>query len=97
MIEDRLPTPPQIADAPELAIIALLEITLEVTGAALAAAHPELSDEDFPLNASEEARWADRIMLRADRVQHALAHYRYALRLSQEDAFREREDTDPPF
>ena len=44
----RLPTPPEIADTPELAVLASAQSALELMGRALVAANPELVNQDAP-------------------------------------------------
>ena len=56
----RLPTPPEIADAPELAALASADRALELMSRSLVAAHPELvnqeaSDAAEPHRLREEA------------------------------------------
>jgi hypothetical protein len=46
--EQTLPTPPELAQAPELALIALLHHALELTVRVLIAAHPQLNDLEKP-------------------------------------------------
>lgn len=45
---DRTPTPEDLVDAPELAILAALERTLDLVVRALVSAHPELADPERP-------------------------------------------------
>jgi hypothetical protein len=95
MSPHRLPLPPQIIEDPERAILAALEVTLEIAINALFAAHPELSDDHFPRRASEAARWADRLITEAKRLEGALAGYRYAL--SPLDGEQDEAEEDRPF
>jgi hypothetical protein len=53
---------------------------LEILVRALAAAHPVLSDEEFPKRASESARIADDVLDLVKKQQYALARYRWAVR-----------------
>jgi hypothetical protein len=80
---------------PERAILAVLEITLEIAANSLIAAYPELCDDDFPRRASEAARWADRLITEVKRMEGVLAGYRYSLSPHKSEE-NERED-DPPF
>lgn len=74
-------TPPvsSLGVAPELAALALLEAALEVTRAALVAAHPELlrSDDFVPSVASTEV--AFQLIEQALRLCGTIHHYRIAL------------------
>ena len=45
---DPIPTPDDLVDAPELAILVALDHTLELAASALACAHPELLDPERP-------------------------------------------------
>lgn len=95
MSPHRLPLPPQIMDDPERAILAALEVTLEIAVNALVAAHPELCDDNFPDRASPAARWADRVINETSKMQEVLAGYRYAL--SSPDGQERPEEEDPAF
>jgi len=92
----RLPLSPQIMDDPERAILAALEVTLEIAVNALVAAHPELCDDNFPDGASQAARWADRVISETSKMQEVLAGYRYALSCP-EGKERPEEEDDPVF
>lgn len=94
----RLPTPSQIADDPERAVLAALDITLELAENALIAACPELCDDHFPDGAGEVALCADRLLVLAREVHGALARYQLAqLRARQPGARQETEEEAPPF
>lgn len=73
-------TPPvsSLGFAPELAALALLEAALEVTRAALVAAHPELRSDDFvPSVASTEV--ASQLIEQALGLCGTIRRYRIAL------------------
>lgn len=92
----RFPTPPEIADVPELAILAALENTLDLAIYALLAAHPQLGDPDCPswLRDPSPARAsADRILAAAAPLARALGAYRRAVTPSPNDD----PDPDVPF
>ena len=82
----RLPTPPEIADAPELAALAGADHALEMMRRALIAANPELLDQEFT-PASGPALLPD---LALDLISHAAALTklieRYAERIDRERA-----------
>ena len=80
MNDDNLPTPEDLAIAPELAAVAATSLMLEILVRALGATHPVLSDEDFPESASVSARIADEIIELVKKQQYALARYRWAVR-----------------
>jgi hypothetical protein len=85
----RFPTPPEIADVPELAILAALEHTLDLALYALLAAHPQLSDPECPdrLRDPSPARAAaDRIVTAAHSLARALDAYRRAVTPSPHQA-----------
>ena len=74
--------PPELYTAPELAILAVLDQTLQQTIYALFAAHPELVD-DIPFhlrgNLSPEIWVADAIYNQANALQQAIERYREAV------------------
>jgi hypothetical protein len=92
----RPPTPAEIADAPELAILAALDDTLETALRALLAAHPQLGDLECPAwarEASATSAAADRVLTAARPLAHALDAYRRAITLRLDAEI----DRDPPF
>ena len=80
----------QLAAAPELAILAVLEAALDVTILALAAAWPELQELDLD-SSYDEARAAFDVIERARTLAAAVNRYRLAL------ATADRRDHDLPF
>jgi hypothetical protein len=87
MSRPRSPTPAELADAPELAILAALDDTLHLALRALVAAHPQLGDPDCPAWAREAgatAAAADRILTAARRLDRALDAYRRATTRSRD-------------
>lgn len=93
----RLPLPPQIMNDPERAILAALEVTLEIAVNALVAAHPELCDDNFPDRAGPAARWADRVINATSKMQEVLAGYRYALSCGGDQEESPEDKDDPAF
>jgi len=88
----RPPTPIEIAHAPELAILAALDDTLDLALRALVAAHPPLGDPDCPRwtqDLSPTRAAADRLLAAARPLTHALDAYRRAV------ARPRRRDPDP--
>ena len=75
MRPSRLPTPPQIMEEPERAILAALDVVLEIVESAVMAAHPELFAEEPPSGACEETLAADRLIGLIREMQGTLAAY----------------------
>ena len=70
-----LPTVPDLAAAPELAVLAALVGLLDIVAAALLAAHPELADDERPY-------WIhtpDIVPVAAHILRRAAARYRLAV------------------
>ena len=92
-------TPELLADAPELATLAVLEKLLLVATQALIAEHSTLRQAPWPLELQEEPatlREARRVLQRISRLQSALPRYQRAVL----DAVAPRGDdktTDLPF
>ena len=68
--------PEMLVGAPELAVLALLEETLRITGDALLAAQPALIGEPPPWRVSAELIAATRLLRDARRLGRAVANYR---------------------
>ena len=79
MNDNHLPTPYELNDAPELAVLAALDFTLEVATRALIAAYPELCEDKLPRYRIKPVICGDRILSRAIKLQVALARYRQAV------------------
>jgi hypothetical protein len=81
---DRAPTPDQLDDAPELAVLAVLEPALQATASALIAMHPELRsgcglDDKSPRH---PAVWvAYELTDRARALRDTIRRYRIALEI----------------
>lgn len=74
-----LPSPEALSDAPELAILAALENTLDLSAHALLAAHPELLRGDIALispDASIRVVLADALLSWVSATGSAIARYR---------------------
>ena len=96
---DRTPTPDDLAHAPELAILASLENTLELAVRALVCAHPELADPERPYwlrQASRMATAADNVVHQSADMKQALIAYREAVETRRRDEASEHPD-DLPF
>lgn len=76
MNDNPMPTPYELNDAPELAVLAALDFTLEVATRALIAAYPELCEDKLPRYRIKPVICGDRILSRAIKLQVALARYR---------------------
>jgi len=90
----RIPTPDELADHPELALLHALDEILELLPRVLVAAHPELAEPDAPYwvrEASEPARRANDLVLDAHRLRQDTRHYRAAITSAQ----HQRVDRDP--
>jgi hypothetical protein len=74
----RLPTPDEIARAPELAILAAIEHALDVAIVTLVAAQPELrpSHDGYDAVISDAAYCADTVIIEAQTLVRAIAAYR---------------------
>jgi len=81
---DPIPTPDDLVDAPELAILAALDHTLELAVSALACAHPELLDPERPYwlgSPTRAATIAQTLVRRTRELQRALRTYRGAVEI----------------
>lgn len=76
MNENHMPTPHELNEAPELAVLAALDLTLEVATRALIAAYPELCEDKLPRYRIKPVICGDRILSRAIKLQVALSRYR---------------------
>ncbi len=96
---DRTPTPDDLVDAPELAILAALDRTLDLVVRALVCAHPELADLERPywlLQASRMATAAVNVVVQAVGMTQALIAYREVIEIRRRDEAPEHPD-DLPF
>jgi len=83
----RLPTPGEIADAPELALLHALDEILDLAPRVLVAAHPELADPEAPFwvrEASRTTRKGNDIVATAHRLQRHIRAYRRAISLARD-------------
>jgi hypothetical protein len=89
--EDWRPSPPEIDRAPEVALLAVLDLALDVAMAAVVAAHPNLVDDEpfYRQLHRPEMKAADAILTRAGRLRDALDRYRRALAALRAGADRE--------
>ena len=90
------PKPAELAQAPELAILAALDDTLALALRALVAVHPQLGDPECPAWARQAGPVrdaADRILTASAPLSHALAAYRRAATRRHDDG----NDPDPSF
>jgi hypothetical protein len=81
-----LPTPPEIAETPELALLSVLNFALEASVRALVAAHPELQAEDLPPAAGAAARCAERILGHVYKLKILVASYGQLAAAEDEDS-----------
>ena len=78
----RLPTPGELVDDPEIALLHALDAILDLVPRVLVAAHPELADPDAPFwvrEASTTTRHAHHIVAAAHRLQQHIRAYRAAI------------------
>ena len=88
MSPTRPPAPEPLDEAPELAILAALDHTLELALRALVAAHPQLGDTECPAWARDPspARYAaERILATATPLATAIDAYRRAVATRRDD------------
>jgi len=81
------PTPQDLLDAPELAILAALDHTLDLAVYALVSIYPELTDPERPLwrrDASAAGHAAGIVIARTTGLKRAISEYRTALALPRE-------------
>ncbi len=76
-----LPTPPQLEQAPQLAVLVALDSTLEVASFAVQIAHPEITDDpECPYwVARPDELAAERLLTLIERLRTVIARYRKAL------------------
>jgi len=94
----RIPTPDEIAQDPELALLHALDQILNLVPRVLVAAHPELADPDAPFwvrEASTTTRHANHIVLDAHRLHQHIRAYRTAITMAREQ--RLESDPETPF
>ena len=93
-----VPTPGEIADAPELALLHALDEILDLVPRVLVAAHPELADPEAPFWGRETSRTphkANDIVATAHRLQRLLRAYRRAIAMARDQ--RLEVDPETPF
>jgi len=81
--DQTLPTPPELAQAPELALIALLDHALELTVRALVAVHPQLCDDERPhwIPQTPSTITAQAILSTVYSLQQSLDDYRHHIHM----------------
>ncbi len=85
---DRMPTPDDLVDAPELAILAALDRTLDLAVRALVCAHPELADPERPYWLRHASRLTTAANTLADQtadMKQALTDYCEAVEIRRQD------------
>jgi hypothetical protein len=85
---DRLPTPDDLVDAPELAILAALDRTLDLAVRALVCEHPELADPERPYwlpHASPLTTAAQTLVDQTHDLKQALIAYREAIQIRRQE------------
>ncbi len=92
---DQTPTPDDLVDAPELAILAALDRTLDLVVRALVCAHPELADPERPYwlrQASRMPSAAETLVDQSAEMKQALVVYREAVEIRRRDNAPEHPD-----
>jgi hypothetical protein len=92
---DRTPTPDDLAHAPELAILAALDRTLDLVVRALVCAHPEIADSERPYwlrQASPVVTAAETLVEQTADIKQTLIAYREAVEVERRDNASERPD-----
>ena len=94
----RIPTPGELTDNPELALLHALDHLLDLVPRVLVVAHPELADPEAPFwvrETSETLREADDILPTAHRLQQHIRAYRAAITRLRDQ--RVERDPESPF
>ena len=94
----RIPTPDDLAHAPELAILTALESVMELVVRALVCAHPKLADPERPYwlgQASRVTTAAETVVDQSVGMKQALIAYRETVEIRRQDEASEHPD-DPP-
>jgi hypothetical protein len=73
---DRLPTPTDLMNHPQLAAIVALDTTLLMAMRAILAAHDDLLNDDFPRSVKEADYWADRMVYLGYEIVKVIEKYR---------------------
>lgn len=86
--EQELPTPKQLCSAPQLAVLAVLEITAEMARCTLLAQHPDIFDDQRPswIRTDPSSTIAEHILAQIHSLQNAIQRYRFALAAEQENS-----------
>jgi hypothetical protein len=80
-LSPELPTTTQLVDAPELAVLHVLEVALTSVERALTAAHPDLDELVSPTKWPETTEWlADAVLANITALENAVQRYRAHLR-----------------
>lgn len=87
-----IPTPPELARAPECAALAMLDSALYAAGFALLAANPAVHDAEFARSLDRREILAEAILNQTDVLQSLLRRYRatavgWCVPLRREDPF----------
>ncbi len=79
--EDKLPTPYDLMSAPQLAVISVLDRTLEMLALTLLAQHPDLFDHEKPYWIRDDpcCGMAEQVLSNIDKLSSSLQRYRYRL------------------
>jgi hypothetical protein len=80
-IEEYLPTPRDLWSAPQLAILSVLDTTLEMVASALLAEHPDVFDDEKPywIRSDLSSAMAEEVISNIRSLCKTLEGYRYML------------------
>lgn len=91
------PTPPQLEQAPELAILAALDCALQTATSALLAVYPEFCDLEPHEPLSPAALGASQLISSAHQLRGDIAGYRSAIEHEQKRQSARVDEEDIPF
>lgn len=86
--EENRPTPRDLWSAPQLAILSVLDTTLEMVACALLAQHPDIFNHERPywISADLSSAAAEKIISNIRALRKSLDGYRYMLAVERETA-----------
>jgi|GEM_PF-1412378 len=86
--EEELPTPKDLWTAPQLAILAVLDITLEMVTCTLLAQHPDIFDDEKPywIRTDLSSAMAEVILSDIRSLRASMEGYRFMLAAEMESA-----------
>jgi hypothetical protein len=91
-MNESFPTPIQLNENPELAVLRLLKTNLEVAEVALLAEYPDCEEPDWERQHSEQEAYVTAILHQIDALEATLDEYAKSIRRLR--SWRNREPTD---